>query len=78
MTGISKASPLPARTETLAGTASSPHGKIIWPSSLLKGVTPDSDAGEEMALGETAEVSGFDFSDVSFINFAIGDQPRLD
>jgi hypothetical protein len=73
MTGISKASPLPARTETLAGTASTPHGKIIWPSSRSKGVTPDSDASEEVALTEPFEVSGLHFSDVSFINFAIGD-----
>jgi hypothetical protein len=41
-------------------------------------VGPDSNAGEQMALGESAQVCGPDIEDASLINFSICNQSCLD
>ena len=42
--------------ERLAGAASGPDGPVVGPSGEAEGVAPDADAGEEVALGVTAQV----------------------
>jgi hypothetical protein len=78
MTSIVKAFPLPACTETLAGAAASPHGKIIWPSSLTQGVTPDADAREEVVLPVAFEIVCGDFRDRAFIDISPANKIRGD
>jgi hypothetical protein len=64
--------------ERLAGARARPNSAIVSPPSETQGIRPDSDAGEEMALRETGEVTGPDVKDASFIYFPGGDQPRFD
>jgi hypothetical protein len=52
MTRVCKPLAFSCGAETGARTASRPNRSVIGPSGEAQGVTPDSDAGEEMALGE--------------------------
>ena len=52
------ASALPRARERLTGTAPRPDGAIIGPAGEAQGVGPATDAGEEMALLEAAEIGG--------------------
>jgi hypothetical protein len=54
-------------TEGSTGTTARPDRSVVRPSGLPKGVGPDPDAGEEMALGVFGEIAGLHFSDASFI-----------
>jgi hypothetical protein len=58
VTLVVKAALLAGNAERLAGAASGPDGAIVRPSGEPKGVGPAANAGEEMALGELAEVVG--------------------
>jgi hypothetical protein len=69
---------LSSDAERRARTASRPNRSVIGPSGEAQGVAPHSDSSEEMALAESSEVIGLDFFDASLINFAIGNQSRLD
>jgi hypothetical protein len=40
------------RGERLAGAGAGPHGSVVGPPCLSQGVGPDTDTGEEVALGE--------------------------
>jgi hypothetical protein len=63
--------------EGLTRAASGPDWSIIGPSGTSECVRPDSDAGEEMALGESNKVICSNVDDGSFINLSRRDQiPR--
>jgi len=51
------------RAERLAGAASRPHLSVIRDASATQGVTPNSDASEEMALSKSSKVIGRDIFD---------------
>jgi hypothetical protein len=70
--------PLPCCAERLAGTTSGPNGKIIRPSSLTQGVTPDADAREEVVLRVAFEIVCGDFRDRAFIDISPANKIRGD
>jgi hypothetical protein len=53
---VSKPIAFACRAERLAGATSSPDGSIIWPSCAAQRVRPDSNSGEEVALGESSKL----------------------
>lgn len=69
---------LPCGAESLAGRRSSPDGLVIPPSSTAKGVGPDADSGEEVALGVAFEVGRRDVEDGATVNVAGGDEVAVD
>jgi hypothetical protein len=75
---IVKPSSFTCRAERLARATASPDGAICRPSGKLQGISPSADAGEEMTLAITAEVSGLNVLDASLIHFPLRDQPALD
>ena len=62
------------RAEWLAGAGACPYFAFVGPSGESQGVAPDSNAGEEMALGVSAEVIWSDIGDRSFIYISRGYQ----
>jgi hypothetical protein len=48
------------RAERLAGAASGPHWSVVRPSGSAQGEAPDSNSGEEMALGVSPQVFRID------------------
>jgi len=56
--GVVGAFAFAGRAEGLAGTRFGPDWSIVGPSGEAQGVAPDSDPGEEVALGEASEVVG--------------------
>jgi hypothetical protein len=64
-----------SRGERLAGAGASPDGSIIRPTSLSQCMAPNSNAGEEVALGKFFEIVGSDVFDASFINNSRGYMP---
>jgi hypothetical protein len=70
---VSKPSSFACRAERLARTGTGPNRSVVWPASTAESQAPDPDAGEEMALGELAEVVGAHVLDASGVNDAIGD-----
>ena len=71
--GVIESAALTRATEGLAGTASRPYGAVVSPSSPSQGGAPDSDAGEEMALGVSSQVSCSDVCDAALIDNTGGD-----
>jgi hypothetical protein len=67
---VCKPSALTCRAERLARAATSPNGSIVRPSGKTKGVAPDSDASEVMALGVAAYVVRGNVFDASLVNVA--------
>jgi hypothetical protein len=53
---ITEATFTSCRGEGLTGTRACPDGSIIGPAGEPEGVGPDSDAGEEVVLGESPQV----------------------
>jgi hypothetical protein len=70
---VIKPSSRACRAERLARTGTGPNRSIIWPAGATKGVGPNADAGEEMALGVVLEIIGVDILDRAFVNIAWGD-----
>jgi hypothetical protein len=52
----------------LAGAASSPNRSVVGPSSEPECVGPSADAGEEVAVGVTAQIVGAYIDDASLVN----------
>ena len=75
---IIKPAPCACRAERLARAGAGPDGPIVGPSGLSQGEGPDSNAGEEMALGESGEIVWRNISNVSFVNFAGRDMAGRD
>jgi hypothetical protein len=55
---VGKPCSLSGGAEGLAGTRAGPDGAVVRPSGETKGVGPDADPGEEMALRVALEVNG--------------------
>jgi hypothetical protein len=64
--------------ERLARARARPNRSVVIPPSESQGVTPDADAGEEVALRVSAQVIGPDFGNGSLINVARCDMSRCD
>jgi hypothetical protein len=60
--------------EGLAGTGTGPNRSAVWPSCKPEGVTPDSDAGEEVALCEPNELIRIEILDASLVHHSGGDE----
>ncbi|MBB5543572.1 hypothetical protein GGD70_003887 [Paraburkholderia fungorum] len=69
---VSKPSAFACRAERLARTGTGPNRSIVRPASESKRVRPDTDSGEEMALGESEKVVWSDIFNAPFINVAGG------
>lgn len=67
---VLKPKSIACRGERLARTGTGPNRSIICPAGAPKGEGPDTDAGEEVALLETAQVAGVDILDTPFIHDA--------
>jgi hypothetical protein len=68
---------LPSDGERLARTTAGPNRLIIRPSRKAQGVTPSTNAREEVTLCEPGKVAWLDIEDASFINVSISDQSCL-
>lgn len=68
MSGIVKAKAFARDREPLTGAGPTPDGAIVFPSGSTQGVAPDSDPGEEMALGKAPVVLWLDIDDRPFIH----------
>jgi hypothetical protein len=64
---------LSGNAERLARTGTGPNRSIIWPACAPKGVAPNTDAGEEVALRESVEVARVHVFDASLVNDSISD-----
>lgn len=60
--------------ERLAGAGAGPDGPVVGPSGETKGVGPDADSGEEVALSVTVEVRSSHVPNGSFIDISVSDQ----
>jgi hypothetical protein len=69
MTFIGCAGSFSGNRERLTRARSRPDALFVRPACAPEGVTPDSNSGEEMALGKASEVCGLHVLDVSSINF---------
>lgn len=65
------------RRERLAGTRTCPNRSIVGPAGDPEGVGPSADAGKEVALSISSQVSWSDIFNRSFIYVASGDLARL-
>jgi hypothetical protein len=70
---VSKPSSFACRAERLARTGTGPNRSVVCPASTAESQAPDADAGEEMALGELAQVCGAHVLDAAGVDDAIGD-----
>jgi hypothetical protein len=70
MSSIFLASAFACRAERLARTGTSPNRSVVAPSGGSQGMAPNADAGEEVALGETAQVAWVDIFNTPFVNIA--------
>jgi hypothetical protein len=75
---IVKPSAFTCRAERLARATASPHGSIVRPSGKTKGVAPDSDPCEEVALRIASKIAGSDILDAPFVNIARRDMSSSD
>jgi hypothetical protein len=64
--------------ERLARTGTSPNRSIIWPACGAKGVGPNTNACEEVALGVGLEVIGVNIFDAPFVNITRCNVARSD
>jgi hypothetical protein len=67
---VLKPSALACDAERLARARTSPNGSIVRPSGKTKGVAPDADSCEKMALRVSAELVGSDILDTPLVNVA--------
>ncbi|MCY1542796.1 hypothetical protein D9M68_785630 [compost metagenome] len=75
---VSKPKSFACLAERLARTGTGPNRSTIWPAGATKGEGPDTDPGEEMALGVGAQVIGVHVLDRSFVHVARRDVPGGD
>jgi hypothetical protein len=75
---ISKPFSFACLAERLAGTTAGPHGSIVGPTGAAQGITPNTEAGEEMALGKPGKVSWYDILNAPCIHFSGRNMPGLD
>ena len=78
MAGICKSFALSCRAKRLAWATSSPDFPVVAPSGRPEGVGPNTDACEEMALREAAQVAGVNIFDAPFVHDAGRDVPSVD
>lgn len=70
--GIIGTSALPAGAEGLTGARACPRRPRFGPACEPEGVGPSADAGEEVAVTESSEISPGNIEDRSSVHFAIG------
>jgi hypothetical protein len=70
---VIEAFPFPGGGEGLAGAGASPNRSVIGPSCESESVAPDSDSGEEVALGVAAQLGRVEVDDGSLIDNAGSD-----
>lgn len=75
---VSKPSAFTCRAERLARAAGGPDGAAVGPASASQGEGPDTDSGEEMALGESAQIVRGDIFNASFVHDARRDVAGVD
>jgi hypothetical protein len=75
---IIKPASFACRAERLARAGAGPDGAVVSPSSVTECVTPDPDAGEEVALGVSGKLTWPNVAYVSLIYLSWSDVPRLD
>ena len=73
--GIRRTAALPGCGERLTWAAPGPDRAVIRPASKPKGVGPDADASEKMALGELGKIGRFNILDAPGIHGSGGDEP---
>jgi hypothetical protein len=69
---------LSSARKRLTRAACGPDGFVIGPSCEAQGEGPSADAGEEVRLGEAAEVIGPHFQNAAIVHHARGDQAARD
>jgi hypothetical protein len=67
---VSKSSAFACRAERLAWAGACPRGTVIRPSGISQRVAPHADPCEEVALGISVQVVGFDIFNAPFVYFA--------
>src|SRR5206468_9525430 len=67
---VSKPKAFACRAERLAGARARPNSSAVIPPSAAKRIGPDADPGEEMALGEFAQLVRSNIFDAPFVNHA--------
>ena len=67
---VIKPSSFACRAERLARTGTSPNRSVVCPAGRSQGMGPDANAGEKVALRETAQVARVDIFDTPFIHIA--------
>jgi hypothetical protein len=65
---VIKPSAFACRAERLARTGTSPNRSVVAPSGGSQGMAPNADAGEEVALGEAAQVAWVNIFNTPFVN----------
>jgi hypothetical protein len=71
---VSKPLAFACRAERLARAAAGPDFLLNGPARLLKRVTPDSDAGEEVGLGVAAKVRWYNVFNATAIKVSLLDK----
>jgi hypothetical protein len=64
--------------ERLARAGSGPDVAVVFPASEAQCVRPTAEASEHVDLAKSPQIGGVDVTNVSFINFSIGDQACSD
>lgn len=75
---VSKPSSLACLGERLARTGTGPNRSIIWPACSAQGIGPNTNTGEEVALGVGLEVVGVNIFNAPFINITRCNVARSD
>lgn len=75
---ISKPSAFTCLAERLARAAGGPDRSAVGPAGASQGEGPDTDSGEEMALGESVQVDGSYIFNASFVHDARRDVAGVD
>jgi hypothetical protein len=70
---VIKPSSFACRGERLARTGTGPNRSIVGPAGVAKGIGPDADAGEEMALVVGSQVIRSDILNAPFVDVARSD-----
>jgi hypothetical protein len=71
---VGMAFPLSRARKRLTGTGAGPDGLVFRPTSESQCVRPSSDAGEEVALHESAQFGWPDIADASVVNVSVWDK----
>lgn len=75
---VSKPSARTCRAERLARAATGPDGSVVGPAGESQGEGPAADPGEEVALGEFAQVMWGDVLDTAGVHDTRRDVPGVD